>query len=85
MMNQDFRAPQVATGRVADACQPRHRHSELLDRLNFVAKAYLRRQLHVVVDNYATHKHGTGSGLARQAFPRAAALHPDRRVVAEPG
>ncbi len=52
-----FAALEVATGRVTDACQPRHRHSEFLDFLKLVAKAYPRRQLHVVVDNYATHKH----------------------------
>jgi transposase len=52
-----FAALEVATGRVTDACQPRHRHNEFLDFLKLVAKAYPRRQLHVVVDNYATHKH----------------------------
>ena len=29
-----------------------------------VARAYPRRQLHVVLDNYATHKHAAGAGLA---------------------
>ena len=52
-----FAALEVATGRVTDACQPRHRHSEFLAFLKLVARAYPRRQLHVVVDNYATHKH----------------------------
>jgi transposase len=52
-----FAALEVATGRVTDACQPRHRHGEFLGFLQLVAKAYPRRQLHVVVDNYATHKH----------------------------
>jgi transposase len=52
-----FAALEVATGRVTDACQPRHRHSEFLAFLKLVAKAYPRRQLHVVVDNYATHNH----------------------------
>jgi transposase len=52
-----FAALEVATGRVTDTCQPRHRHSEFLAFLKLVAKAYPRRQLHVVVDNYATHKH----------------------------
>jgi transposase len=52
-----FAALEVATGRVTDACQPRHRHTEFLAFLKLVAKAYPRRQLHVVVDNYATHKH----------------------------
>jgi transposase len=52
-----FAALEVATGRVTDACQPRHRHSEFLGFLKLVARAYPRRQLHVVLDNYATHKH----------------------------
>jgi transposase len=52
-----FAALEVATGRVTDTCQPRHRHREFLAFLKLVAKAYPRRQLHVVVDNYATHKH----------------------------
>jgi transposase len=52
-----FAALEVATGRITDACQPRHRHSAFLAFLMLVAKAYPRRPLHVVVDNYATHKH----------------------------
>jgi transposase len=52
-----FAALEVATGRVTDACYPRHRHEEFLRFLRQVAKAYPRRQLHIVVDNYATHKH----------------------------
>ncbi len=47
----------MATGRVTDACTERHRHQEFLGFLKQVAAAYPRRQLHVVVDNYATHKH----------------------------
>ena len=52
-----FAALEVATGKVTDACYPRHRHEEFLLFLKQVAKAYPRRQLHIVVDNYATHKH----------------------------
>jgi transposase len=52
-----FAALAVATGRVVDACLPRHRHQEFLAFLKQVAKAYPRVQLHVVCDNYATHKH----------------------------
>ena len=47
----------MATGQITDACQPRHSHGEFLDFLKQVAKAYPRRQLHMVVDNCATHKH----------------------------
>jgi transposase len=52
-----FAALEVATGRVTDACHPRHRHTEFLAFLKQVAKAYPRRPLHVVADNYATHEH----------------------------
>src|ERR687896_1701054 len=52
-----FAALEVATGRVTDACTERHRHQEFLAFLKQVAAAYPRRELHVVVDNYATHKH----------------------------
>jgi transposase len=52
-----FAALEVATGRVVDACYDRHRHQEFLRFLKQVAKAYPRRKLHVVCDNYATHKH----------------------------
>jgi transposase len=52
-----FAALEVATGRVTDACIDRHRPQEFLAFLRQVAAAYPRRQLHVVVDNLATHKH----------------------------
>jgi transposase len=52
-----FAALEVATGKVTDACYPRHRHEEFLRFLRQVAKAYPRQQLHIVCDNYATHKH----------------------------
>jgi transposase len=52
-----FATLEVATGKVTDACYPRHRHDEFLRFLKQVAKAYPRRTLHIVCDNYATHKH----------------------------
>jgi transposase len=52
-----FAALEVATGRVEQACLPRHRHQEFLRFLKQVAKAYPRVKLHLVCDNYATHKH----------------------------
>jgi transposase len=52
-----FAALEVATGRVEQLCLPRHRHQEFLRFLKQVAKAYPRVKLHVVCDNYATHKH----------------------------
>src|SRR5450631_1719038 len=52
-----FAALEVATGKVTDACYDRHTNVEFLDFLKLVAKAYPRVKLHVVADNYATHKH----------------------------
>jgi transposase len=52
-----FAALEIATGKVTDACYDRHGKAEFLDFLNKVARAYPRRDLHVVVDNYHTHKH----------------------------
>ena len=52
-----FAALEVATGKVTDSCYPRHTHAEFLAFLKQVAKAYPRVPLHVVADNYATHKH----------------------------
>jgi transposase len=53
-----FAALEVATGKIsADACYPRHRHQEFLAFLKKVAAAYPAVDLHVVLDNYGTHKH----------------------------
>jgi transposase len=52
-----FAALEVATGKVTDACYPRHRGVEFLKFLKVVAKAYPRRKLHIVVDNYSAHNH----------------------------
>jgi transposase len=52
-----FAALEVATGKVTDVCYPRHRHEEFLRFLRQVAQAYPRTKLHIVVDNYGTHKH----------------------------
>jgi transposase len=52
-----FAALEVATGKVTDACHPRHTHLEFLAFLKQVAKTYPRVKLHIVCDNYGTHKH----------------------------
>src|SRR3954469_24927128 len=52
-----FAALEIATGKITDACYPRHRSDEFLRFLKQVARAYPRVKLHLVVDNYATHKH----------------------------
>jgi len=52
-----FAALEVATGKITDRCYDRHGKAEFLDFLKRVARAYPRRELHVVLDNYHTHKH----------------------------
>jgi transposase len=39
----------------AGLCQERHRHQEFLRFLKHLARAYPDQQLHLVMDNYATH------------------------------
>jgi transposase len=52
-----FAALEIATGEVTGICKPRHRHQEFLVFLRHVARAYPDQQLHLIMDNYATHKH----------------------------
>jgi transposase len=52
-----FAALEIATGKVTDACYPRHRSGEFLRFLKQAARACPRAELHIVADNYATHKH----------------------------
>jgi transposase len=48
---------EISTGTVTDRCYERHGKAEFLDFLKRIAKAYPRRRLHIVLDNYHTHKH----------------------------
>jgi len=53
-----FAALEIASGRVtADECYPKHTNVEFVDFLGKVAAAHPDVELHVVCDNYATHKH----------------------------
>ena len=53
-----FAALDAATGKVIARCRQRHRHQEFLDFLRLIDRETPRDlDLHLVVDNYATHKH----------------------------
>ena len=52
-----FAALEIATGRVTGHCLPRHRHQEFLRFLRQLTRAYPDVELHLVMDNYAAHKH----------------------------
>jgi len=53
-----FAALDVADGIVIEECMPRHRHQEWLKFLKRIDRGTDKKlDLHLVVDNYATHKH----------------------------
>jgi transposase len=55
-----FAALEVGTGKITtDACYPRHRNTEFLKFLKKVAAAHPEGDLHIVCDNYRTHKHAS--------------------------
>lgn len=53
-----FAALDIASGHVLTRCAPRHRHQEFLQFLRHIdANVSDHLDVHLVVDNYATHKH----------------------------
>ena len=53
-----FAALDMATGHVIHDCMPRHRHQEFLKFMKVVERSVeAELEIHVILDNYATHKH----------------------------
>ena len=53
-----FAALDIVTGRVISQCKPRHRHQEFLSFLKHLdGNTPAAMDLHLIADNYATHKH----------------------------
>jgi putative transposase len=53
-----FAALDVASGRVLAKCKQRHRHQEFLQFLRDIEASVPKKlDVHLIVDNYATHKH----------------------------
>ena len=53
-----FAALDVLTGSVIGRCLPRHRHEEFISFLNTIDREVPKGlQVHLILDNYATHKH----------------------------
>ena len=53
-----FAALEVAEGRLIGTCMPRHRHQEWIKFLKLIdSQTPSELDLHLIVDNYATHKH----------------------------
>ena len=67
-----FAALDIATGRVIGQCQRRHRHQEFLQFLAGVEAAVpAELEIHLIVDNYATHK----TPAVRRLFQRHPRCH----------
>lgn len=64
-----FAALNIANGQVFTQCKPRHRHQEFLSFLRHIdANVPSNLDVHLVVDNYGTHKHArVKAWLARRA------------------
>jgi len=55
-----FAALEMASGRLIGTCMPRHRHQEWLQFLKLIdAQTPAELDLHLIADNYGTHKHAT--------------------------
>jgi len=53
-----FAAISLLTGQLIGTCLPRHRHEEFLKCLRLINKETPPGvELHLILDNYATHKH----------------------------
>ncbi len=53
-----FAALEITSGRVLTQCKPRHRHQEFLQFLKHIDQNVPGKlDIHLVVDNYSTHKH----------------------------
>ena len=53
-----FAALDVASGEIVHECMPRHRHQEFLRFLRKMERSVaVELDIHVILDNYATHKH----------------------------
>jgi transposase len=52
-----FAALEVATGKVIGQCMSRHRHQEWLKFLRRIDRQTPKHAVHLITDNYATHKH----------------------------
>ena len=81
-----FAALDVATGEVIGSIHRRHRAVEFkkfLTKLDTQVPADL--DVHLICDNYTTHKTPAVSEVAGRAPPLPHALHPDLLVLAQPG
>ena len=79
-----FAALDVLTGTVIGQCLPRHRHEEFLKFLRTIEREVPAGvQIHLVCDNYATHKHPAVRAWLT-SHPASTCTSPHVILVAEP-
>jgi hypothetical protein len=79
-----FAALNLATGTVIGRCQRRHRHEEYLHFLKEIdANVPKGLAVHLIVDNYVTHKHPRVQRWLAAHPPRSGAFHADLCFLAE--
>jgi hypothetical protein len=80
-----FAALNTLDGSVIGQCLPRHRHQGFLKFLRTLDREFpAELELHLMVDNYRTHKHDNVNGLVGEAPAVSPALHATLELVAEP-
>ena len=78
-----FAALDVLTGQVIGPCLPRHRHEEFLTFLKTIdAQVPSGLQIHLILDNYATHKHPRREVAQRHSVSTCTSPH--LLVMAQP-
>ena len=81
-----FAALDIATGKVIGQCFPRHRSREFLKFLRTLeTRVPDDLDVHLVMDNNATHRTPAVQRWLGPASPLARPLHADRCLLAEPG
>ena len=82
-----FAALDTLKGTMLTQCRRHHRHQEYLNFLRQIEKNVpADLEVHVIVDNYATHKHArVQRWLAGGAAALSCALHSHLRLLAQPG
>ena len=79
-----FAALDVLEGKVIGRCMQRHRHQEFIRFLNAIeAETPAGKIVHVILDNYGSHKHPHGAGLARSPPPLRVPLHAQIGLMAQ--
>jgi len=80
-----FAALDTASGKVTGLCLSRHRHKEFLVFLKMLdGQVPKGLDVHLVLDNYGTHKHPNVKTLVGQAPPLPSSLHAHVELVAQP-